>query len=335
MKAKAFCLILSLFMVACGLEKGSFRMEGAFKGFGQGELYVYTPDGDSRKLDTISVKNGKFVYQRPLDTTATFILVFPNYSEIPVIGASGKTVKIEGEVSHLKEIEVKGSEDNELMTKFRLKTSQMTPPEVVSEAAAFIKEHPASIVSTYLLNKHFILAQQQDYRLAFELAGIMQKAAPENKPLARLQRQLEGLQHLKDGNTLPKFTTIDFKGKPFSNADLYAKANVITLWASWSYESTNIQRQLKAMEREYGSDKLRILSFCLDASLKDCRNYMERDSITWCNVCDGRLWETPALAKLGLTRVPDNIITDSKGKIIAHSLPVNELRKKIEELINK
>jgi len=33
--------------------------------------------------------------------------------------------------------------------------------------------------------------------------------------------------------------------------------------------------------------------------------------------------------------VPDNIITDSKGKIIAHSLPVNELRKKIEELINK
>ena len=45
------------------------------------------------------------------------------------------------------------------------------------------------------------------------------------------------------------------------------------------------------------------------------------------------MWETPLLTHLGLYFVPDNIITDSRGKIIAHSLPTNEIDRKIEELL--
>jgi hypothetical protein len=45
------------------------------------------------------------------------------------------------------------------------------------------------------------------------------------------------------------------------------------------------------------------------------------------------MWETPSLTQLGLYFVPDNIITDSRGKVIAHSLSTNEIEKKIEELL--
>ena len=141
------------------------------------------------------------------------------------------------------------------------------------------------------------------------------------------------MQAISNNGILPKFTGTDIKGKPISNGDLYAKVNIITTWATWNYESQNIQRQLKRLEKEKGVSQLKIVSICLDASDKECRKMMDRDSITWCNICDGRMWETPALIKLGLTKVPDNIITDSRGKILAHSLPVNELKKKIEELL--
>ena len=60
---------------------------------------------------------------------------------------------------------------------------------------------------------------------------------------------------------------------------------------------------------------------------------MDRDSITWCNICDERMWETPALTKLGLFNLPDNILADSQGKIIAHSLSASELNKKIKEIL--
>lgn len=330
-----FCLFLSsiFFLSACGPDKGTFRMEGEFKGFNQGELYVYSPDGGIRELDTVAVKNGKFFYQIALDTTATFILVFPNFSEIPVIGTSGAIAKIEGDAAHLKEITVNGTKENELMTAFRLKVSEMTPPETVKAANQFIKENPKSLVSLYLLNKYFIQTPQQDYQQAYALLNIMRKETPDNARFAVLSKQLEGLKELGVNGKLPKFTGTDIKGKPISSGDLYAKVNIITTWATWNYESMNIQRQLKRLEKEYGASQLKIVSICLDASPKQCRQFMDRDSITWCNICDERMWETPALAKLGLFNIPDNILADSQGKIIAHSLSASELNKKIKEYL--
>ena len=324
-KALPFYLFTFL-LLSCGADRGTFQIEGEFKGFNQGEFYVYSTDGGIRQLDTISVKGGKFTYQIPLDTTATFILVFPNFSEIPVMAESGALVKIKGDAAHLKEIKVKGTDENELLTGFRLKVSEMMPPEVIKEANQFIKDHPKSLASRYLLNKYFIQSLTPDYIQAYELAKTMQKEVPDDKKLSRLVKQLEGLKDLKDNSKLPKFTSTDIKGKPISSGDLYAKVNVITTWASWNFESMNIQRQLKQMEKEHGVSKLKIVSFCLDASQKECRKAIDRDSITWCNICDERMWETPALTKLGLFKIPDNIVIDDKGKIIAHSLPLRELK---------
>ena len=75
------------------------------------------------------------------------------------------------------------------------------------------------------------------------------------------------------------------------------------------------------------------MSISIDGSVKECKKIVERDSIKWTNVCDGRMWETPVLQKLALTYLPDNIITDTQGKIIARTLNYQDLNKKIEELI--
>ena len=326
-------LSLLTFLYSCGVDGGSFRIEGEFKGFNQGELYVYSPDGGIRKLDTVAVKNGRFIYQTTLDTTATFVLVFPNYSELPVFGGSGEKAEIEGDASHLREIEVRGSKTNELMTSFRLKTSQLTPPEVLSEASKFIEENPTSEASIYLLNKLFVQSMTPDYTEALRLAGIIQKAWPTNRPIVELAKQLEGLKTLYSNGNLPSFTATDHRGKPVSNGDLYAKVNVITTWATWNYESMNMQRQLKSLEKQYGNANLKILSFCLDADPKECRKMMDRDSITWSNVCDGKMWESRPLVQLGLGRVPDNIIANNQGKIFFHGLPPNELKEKLERLL--
>ena len=144
--------------------------------------------------------------------------------------------------------------------------------------------------------------------------------------------QLEGLKNFKENSKLPRFTATDIDGKKVSNADLNAKVNVISTWAPWNYDSQGVQRKLKRLERDHGS-QLKYVSICLDASKKECRRNMDRDSIRWHNICDGKMWETPILGQLGLYFVPDNIITDSRGKILAHSITTNELDRKIEELL--
>ena len=327
-----FTVHCSLLTISCGPDGDHFEMKGKFKGFNQGELYVYTTDGPSQKLDTIAIVNGRFEFSAALDGLRTFIIVFPNYSELPVIGEPGKEVDIEGDASHLKEVEVKGTKENETMTAFRLQTSQMTPPEVAKAAEEFINKHPQSLASIYILNKTFIQSEIPDYDKALKLATAITTASPENHAIAKLKKQLEGLKHYKEKGQLPRFTATDIDGKKVSNADLNGKVNVISTWASWNYDSQNAQRKLKRLERDRGS-QLRFLSICIDASKKDCRKNLDRDSIKWHNICDGKMWETPILGQLGLYFVPDNIITDSNGKILAHSITTNELDRKIEELL--
>ena len=60
MKKTLFTFILLPLLASCGGKHDTFLIEGTFKGFNQGELYIYATDGPSQKLDTIAIVNGGF-----------------------------------------------------------------------------------------------------------------------------------------------------------------------------------------------------------------------------------------------------------------------------------
>ena len=55
MKKLTYLLLLTLVLVSCGTSSDRFKIEGRFLNLNQGEFYVYSPDGGSRKMDTIRV----------------------------------------------------------------------------------------------------------------------------------------------------------------------------------------------------------------------------------------------------------------------------------------
>ena len=317
---------------SCGSDRKTFLLEGTFKGFNQGELYIYGMNG-SHRLDTISVVKGKIHYEVTLEDPVTLSLVFPNFSEIPIFAEPRAEVEIEGDASHLKETKISGTDVNEAMTSFRLKTGKMTPPEAAQAAETFIKENPASPISLYLLNKYFTQIPKPDYKKAIGLVNELRKAQPDEPSLKGLAEKMKGLDILRDGATLPSFTAKDINGRTVSSSDLNATVNIIFTWAKWNYESVNMQRQLAFFQRRY-KDKLKIVGICVDADQKGCRKTAEQDSVKWSTICDGKMWEGPLVQQLGLSYIPDNIMTDSKGKIIAHTLRVNELQDKARPLID-
>ena len=329
-----FCFLTFLIIVtACSGDRNNFLAEGDFKGFNEGELYIYGNEG-THALDTVAVVKGHFHYEIPLEDTTLFVMVFPNFTELPFLGAKGATVEVKGDATHLRETSIKGIRENEEMTAFRSKTSGQTPPELARSVATFIQEHPASPFATYLVRRHFVQIPNPDYQQAVTLLRLVQKARPDQKQITTLIQQLQGLQTLKDGGQLPAFTATDVNGRQVRSSDLNAQVNVITVWAFWNYESTAIQRRLQTTYN-WHKDQIKVLSVCLDADAKDCRRRVNRDSVKWSTICDGRMWDTPVLRQIGLSYVPDNIITDAHGKIIAHSLNNNDLNNKIEELLKK
>ena len=76
-----------------------------------------------------------------------------------------------------------------------------------------------------------------------------------------------------------------------------------------------------------------MITVSIDANIKDCRRIAERDSLKWSTVCDGLMWESPMIRKTGLSYLPDNVVFDSQGKILGHSLNYQELVRKLDENI--
>lgn len=85
MKRLIYILTLALVLVACGSRRGYFSLEGRLLNLNQGEFYVYSPDGVFDGVDTIKVEGGRFAYETPCKEEGTLVIVFPNYSEQPVL----------------------------------------------------------------------------------------------------------------------------------------------------------------------------------------------------------------------------------------------------------
>ena len=329
-----FYLLLCLLLFSCGTPNGRFRVEGRFKNLNQGEFYIY--DFDHGWKDTIAVRDGRFVYDIALRDTVTLSLLFPNYSELPIFARPGTTVKIAGDVSSLRETAITGTRDNETMTDFRQQINDLAPPKQLEAARQFIADNPKSPVSEYLLRRYFILTPPlatetaPRYDEALTLCNTMLEAQPQNLRLIQLQQQLEQLQN-QQGVRLPSFSTVDTRGRSVGNMQLKSRANVICAWASWSFDSQNILRQLWTLHKK-NPTRLAIVALCLDASPSEGRRMIERDSINCPFICDGRLWQSPLVGTLGITTIPATILTDAQGNIVARNLPYNELKTKIDSL---
>jgi hypothetical protein len=243
-------------------------------------------------------------------------------------------VHIKGDATHLKEMIIEGTDDNEYMTELRMELNETAPPDVSKVVSAYIREHLESPTSIYLLNRYFLLTRTPDYQQALKLVDLMLKERPDNGELIELQKQLKALQGGALKSKLPAFTATDVKGGKVTEKALKAKLNVVSVWASWSYSSTDQQRRLKTLKNKYG-DKLGIVSICIDGRPADCKQHVQRDSLKWSTVCDGRMWNTPLLAKFGLADVPANLIIDEKGVVIERNLQPQKLEERVNDLMLK
>ena len=365
--AVVFTLVAALVCTSCGTDSRHFRIDGRLLHLNQGEFYVYSPDGTINGLDTIKVQAGRFSYEVACDRPMTLMIVFPNFTEQPVFAQPGKSVDLKGDASHLKEMTVKGTKDNELMNKFREMIRNAAPPEMKKCAQLFVQDHPESRVGAYLVDRYFIHDANPDTKTAVRLVDLMIEKQPENGYLKRQKRQLTASFVATKGADIPNVlgTTVD--GKTIGRVQLTkAPVTVVCALATWKYESMSQFRRLAAYAASQ-QGRVAVVGVSIDASSSLVRSQLasqigisdsasglafgpssgsssgsssasaasqasssSRSSSTCYVVCDGKMVESPFFTRLGLTGVPDNIVIKN-GRIAAAHLTDNQLTEFIKE----
>lgn len=332
MKKILFTLLTLLLLTSCGPSGNQFRLAGRLRNINQGQFLVYSPDGAFAGIDTIKVQNGRFAYEKEVRKDITLMLVFPNFSEQAVFASPGEEVEIKGDATHLKEMTITGTDENDELTKLRIRLNKLTPPEITAAVAEYIQEEPSSMISIYLLDKYFVNAKTPDYAEAQRLATLMLKANPDNGRLRKLKKQLDGLKNSRLQAMLPVVSSTDINGKSISTSQVKGKIGVISTWATWNFPSTDIQRKLRKLQKQYPQE-LSLISICIDGDKRECKKRVDRDSLLWTIVCDEQMFQTPIVQQLGLFVVPSMVVTNKQGKIVARDIEPNKVVEELEKFL--
>lgn len=317
-------LLVALIMTACNSTSGNFHLSGRLLNIDQGEFYIYSPDGDMEGIDTIKVKAGRFEYSTELPRATTLMIVFPNYSEQPIFAKPGDKIKIDGDASHLKEMQVKGSKDNETMSQLRPKLVVASPIEQIRQTETFIQQHPESPIGLYLVRCYVLQPSNPNFDKARQLVDKMLTAQSKNGALLRIKKDLQGRGYAVQGKPLPNFSATDTEGRNITQAQFSrADVGVIMTWATWSYETSRALRQLDKMKKKSKS-RLEVLTITLHGSPKEYERSFAIDSLVVPILCDGKAFDGQLCRQLGLTDVGDNLLIDH-GRVIARGLKPQDL----------
>lgn len=300
--------VFALVLTACVNNGDKFKIEGRLLNLNQGEFYIYNTQGALNGIDTVKITGGKFVYTKECHYPYTVMMVFPNFSEIPVFVSPGQNVKLKGDATHLKETEIKGGKENKIMTAFRLQTANLPPPKVTKIAADFVTNNPETQAAIYVLERYFIREQKPDYTLALTLLDRITAKQKQNTYLQELRKQIQQLRLIKRGNNLPAFSALTIDGKSITNKELNtARAAVIFVWEEDSYKTVETLKMLNQKKKQY-KDRLKLLGISVSPYKKSSKKYLEKDTITWPNICDEMMFEGKITKLLAFRNIPDNII---------------------------
>lgn len=324
---KKFLLYIIGFVLVAGCNFGdSVTIKGELQGFDEGELYFYRPFDNNSSVDTVEVRRGRFTYNTSVENETPIILQFSSSAELPLFAKGGSSISIKGNVTDLQNIKIKGGTANKEMSSFRSELNK-APGKTSQIVEEFIKGHPESIVSTYLLYKYYVQVNPVNLTGLKRLLAILEKGQPDGLYLKQLKGQLKEYQLGQAGSKMPSFKLKTTGNKFITNNNYKGNYYLVLFGASWSSSSSSYMYSLTSLNEN--GRKIPIIYVSLDVNTTV---YPTLQGLNMTFVNEPLAWESTFVKGCHVVNIPDNILVNPQGQIIARGLSVDQLKNRINAL---
>lgn len=299
-----------------------------------GELYIYNQDNSDARIDTIYINNGEFAYAGNAEEITPYTIVFQNALEQVIFVKNGEVVHYQASANDLKNYRVDGNEENELMNQFREQTNGKNVVEQREIAETFINEHPASAAAIYLFNRLFVQEQSTSIVQLKSVLKTIKKAQPQNRFILKVENNIKQIESGQIGKTIPSIEMKTKSKRTINIGKTDADYTVLVFWATWMADLYDFIDDFAVLTEDYSEHKnLKIIAISLDAEIYKWEDCTKTDT-TYCeHICDGKVWDSEPVKKLGVTTIPTFVIADKKHKIIARVNSLDDLEKELQKLI--
>lgn len=199
------------------------------------------------------------------------------------------------------------------------------------EMIAQVKANPKNVNSLRLIQK--IGGYDPNYKELNDLYKKLDKKVRKTNDGLLFDRYLKALKNTQIGKKAPSITQLDLAGEPYALSDLKGKYVLIDFWASWC---PDCRKQSPSLVKTYATFKdknFEILGVSFDRDYEPWAKAVKDDNLTWKHVSDLQNWNNAAGQTYGVKAIPQNVLIDPQGIIVARNLHGDALNAKLTELL--
>lgn len=276
-------------------------------------------------IDSVKVTNGNFSFKTKVKTPELYGLsVNTTNSPLYIFLEKGPVSVKLSPVKYYSNSVVEGSASQDLFEEYK-KSKDI-------EISKFITEHPASIVSAYVLYRNW------SYRLTPEQItqniALLDKSQQNSTYVKELQELVKVLGGLQIGKKAPDFVSKDPEGKAVRFSENLKGYTLVDFWASWCGPCRRENPNIVAAYKEFHDKGFNIIGISLDKKKENWVKGIKDDNLNWIQVSDLLFWNSEIAKLYGVRAIPANYLVDSKGIIVARNLHGEELQSTLKSLLD-
>lgn len=288
---KLYLLLLSVYLLFCldsCRQSDEFELKGELEGITSDMILVVFDDPDS-KLDTIYPRGGKFTYAFSPDTLNTFRLVNDSGEVFPIFADKGWKVSVKGSFAHP---EIKGDGPNNEYQEFLQSIHALKDSaQICQQAENFIKSHPSSPASAYILYWYFSQSANPNLSLIARLTEPLTGKVKDCRVLNEVLQKLPEKE--KSTSTYLNYLSVKKRNGEYlswSSSGTQKQYSLINFWASWDKESIALKDSLYALCEKFPKNNFRVVNFSLDYNKEEwekIRKKIQNSGLKYATTKDG------------------------------------------------
>ena len=339
-------------------QAGNYCIDGIAPSDADGKwVYLYRSNGQGA-ADSVQVSNGKFTIERTVaeDGLLAHLIIPKAYSlsftpeegiikaDLSASGATGTPLN-DLHAQKAKEREaIEADARGRLMTIRGDKTlSDEAKGEAMEQvsnayyakikplAEADLKEHPNDAIGLIALQS---LLGMDGVTLSSAEALLLQagERVRADEGITKMVARLRSLETTQAGRQFVDFAGVDDANKPVRLSDYVGKGHyvLVDFWASWCGPCRRAIGHLKKVRDAYTDKGLVILGIVVWDEMEDHLKAMKELEITWPQIFNKT---TEATELYGIAGIPQIILFDPAGKIVARDLRGEEINKLLDKAL--